>query len=178
MGPRTAWRQRHRRRLQGCALFRGRRGALLLRRHVSDPESHPRQSHHRAERLCLTRAAATNQQIKEAEMPEIVTQQSENILQIQFNRPEKKNAMTLNMYSTVAALLNAAAKDDETRVVLLHGAGDASISDFYTRTIPSVSTKLFRAHSATKPKWCWISGTWWPMERSSTCTRSGIRFST
>jgi enoyl-CoA hydratase/carnithine racemase len=58
-------------------------------------------------------------------MPEIVTERLENILRIQFNRSEKKNAMTLNMYSTVAALLNAAAKDDETRVVLLHGAGDA-----------------------------------------------------
>jgi enoyl-CoA hydratase/carnithine racemase len=67
----------------------------------------------------LTRAAATNQQIKEAEMSEIVTQHFENILRIQFNRPEKKNAMTSNMYSTVAELLNAAAKDDETRVVLL-----------------------------------------------------------
>src|SRR5258708_4677327 len=58
-------------------------------------------------------------------MPEIVTERFENILRIQFNRPEKKNAMTLNMYSTVAELLNAAATDDETRVVLLHGAGDA-----------------------------------------------------
>src|SRR6202162_6602944 len=110
MGPRTAGRQRHRRRLQSSALFRGRRGALLLRRYVPDPESDPRQSHHRAECLCLKRAAATNQQIKEAEMPEIVTDRLENILRIQFNRPEKKNAMTLNMYSTVAALPNAAAK--------------------------------------------------------------------
>ena len=58
-------------------------------------------------------------------MPEIVTERLENVLRIQFNRPEKKNAMTLNMYSTVAELLNAAAKDDETRAVLLHGAGDA-----------------------------------------------------
>ena len=58
-------------------------------------------------------------------MPEIVTERFENILRIQFNRPEKKNAMTSSMYSTVAELLNAAAKDDDTRVVLLHGAGDA-----------------------------------------------------
>lgn len=58
-------------------------------------------------------------------MPEIVTERRENIVRIQFNRPEKKNAMTFNMYSTVALLLNAASKDDETRVVLLHGAGDA-----------------------------------------------------
>src|SRR6202158_3799205 len=54
MGARTAWRQRHRRRLQGCALFRRRRSSLLLRRYVSDPESDPRQSHQRAERLHLS----------------------------------------------------------------------------------------------------------------------------
>jgi enoyl-CoA hydratase/carnithine racemase len=39
----------------------------------------------------------------EAEMPEIVTERFENILRIQFNRPEKKNAMTLNMYSKATA---------------------------------------------------------------------------
>jgi enoyl-CoA hydratase/carnithine racemase len=55
---------------------------------------------------------------------EIQTERAEGILRIQFNRPEKKNALTMSMYSTVAELLNAAAKDDETRVVLLHGAGD------------------------------------------------------
>jgi len=60
-----------------------------------------------------------------AAKPEIVTERFDNIFRIQFNRPEKKNAMTMNMYSTVAELINAAAKDDETRVVLLHGGGDA-----------------------------------------------------
>jgi enoyl-CoA hydratase/carnithine racemase len=55
---------------------------------------------------------------------EIMTERAEGILRIQFNRPEKKNAMTNGMYSTVAELLNAAAKDDETQVVLLHGVGD------------------------------------------------------
>jgi enoyl-CoA hydratase/carnithine racemase len=58
-------------------------------------------------------------------MGEIVSERVEGILRIQFNRPEKKNALTMSMYSTVAELLYAAAKDDQTRVVLLHGAGDA-----------------------------------------------------
>src|SRR5258708_39332516 len=58
-------------------------------------------------------------------MSEIVTELSESILRIQFNRPEKKNALTMSMYETVAQLLNAAAKDDGIRVVLLHGAGDS-----------------------------------------------------
>jgi enoyl-CoA hydratase/carnithine racemase len=58
-------------------------------------------------------------------MGEIVSERVEGILRIQLNRPEKKNALTMSMYSTVAEFLEAAEKDEETRVVLLHGAGDA-----------------------------------------------------
>ena len=58
-------------------------------------------------------------------MSDIITERSGHILRIQLNRPEKKNAMTLAMYITLADLLNAAAKDDQIRVVLWHGAGDS-----------------------------------------------------
>jgi len=58
-------------------------------------------------------------------MSDIITERSGNILRIQLNRPEKKNAMTLAMYVTLADLLNNAAKDDQIRVVLWHGAGDS-----------------------------------------------------
>jgi enoyl-CoA hydratase/carnithine racemase len=58
-------------------------------------------------------------------MNDIITERSGNILRIQLNRPEKKNAMTLAMYITLADLLNDAAKDDQIRVVLWHGAGDS-----------------------------------------------------
>src|SRR6202045_59193 len=58
-------------------------------------------------------------------MSDIITERSGHILRIQLNRPEKKNAMTLAMYITLADLLNDAAKDDQIRVVLWHGAGDA-----------------------------------------------------
>jgi enoyl-CoA hydratase/carnithine racemase len=58
-------------------------------------------------------------------MSDIITKRSGNILRIQLNRPEKKNAMTLAMYNTMADLLNDAAKDDQIRVVLWHGAGDS-----------------------------------------------------
>ena len=58
-------------------------------------------------------------------MSDIITERSGNILRIQLNRPEKKNAMTLAMYNTMADLLNDAAKDNEVRVVLWHGAGDS-----------------------------------------------------
>ena len=58
-------------------------------------------------------------------MSDIITERSGHILRIQLNRPEKKNAMTLAMYITLADLLNDAAKDDGVRVVLWHGAGDS-----------------------------------------------------
>ena len=57
-------------------------------------------------------------------MTEIITELSETVLRVQFNRPDKKNALTMSMYDRVAELLNAAAGDDDIRVVLLHGAGD------------------------------------------------------
>src|SRR6478609_8543079 len=58
-------------------------------------------------------------------MSDIITERSGHILRIQLNRPEKKNAMTVVMYITLADLLNDAAKDDQIRVVLWHGAGDS-----------------------------------------------------
>jgi len=58
-------------------------------------------------------------------LSDIVTERSGSILRVQLNRPTKKNAMTSAMYDTIADLLNAAAKDDDIRVVLWHGAGDS-----------------------------------------------------
>jgi enoyl-CoA hydratase/carnithine racemase len=58
-------------------------------------------------------------------MSDIITERSGNILRIQLNRPSRKNAMTLAMYNTMADLLNDAAKGDQIRVVLWHGAGDS-----------------------------------------------------
>lgn len=58
-------------------------------------------------------------------MSDIITEQSRSILRVQFNRPEKKNAMTSAMYITLADLFNAAAKDDQVHVVLWHSAGDS-----------------------------------------------------
>jgi enoyl-CoA hydratase/carnithine racemase len=56
---------------------------------------------------------------------DIITDLSDSILRIQFNRPGRKNALTSEMYAAVADLINAAASDDGIRVVLLHGAGDS-----------------------------------------------------
>jgi enoyl-CoA hydratase/carnithine racemase len=56
---------------------------------------------------------------------EIVTERSGSILRVQLNRPAKRNAMTSGMYRILADVFNGAAKDERTRVVLWHGAGDS-----------------------------------------------------
>jgi enoyl-CoA hydratase/carnithine racemase len=58
-------------------------------------------------------------------MDEIITERAENILRIQLNRPTKRNAMTSAMYVALAQILRNAAKDEQARVVLWHGAGDS-----------------------------------------------------
>ena len=58
-------------------------------------------------------------------MSDIISQRSGSILDVQLNRPAKKNAMTSSMYVAMADVLDGAAKDDEMRVVLWHGAGDS-----------------------------------------------------
>ena len=58
-------------------------------------------------------------------MNELLTEFSKNVLRVQFNRPAKKNAMTLAMYTGLADLLNDADRNEDIHVVLLHGAGDS-----------------------------------------------------
>jgi len=52
---------------------------------------------------------------------EILTQQANGVFTIQMNRPEKKNAITQNMYALMAEALKTADKDDSVRVVILCG---------------------------------------------------------
>jgi enoyl-CoA hydratase/carnithine racemase len=56
---------------------------------------------------------------------EIVTERSGSILRVQLNRPAKRNAMTSGMCRILADVFNGAAKDERTRVVLWHGAGES-----------------------------------------------------
>jgi enoyl-CoA hydratase/carnithine racemase len=70
-------------------------------------------------------------------MDEITTERSGGILRVELNRPAKKNAMTSSMYVALADIFNDAARDESTRVVLWHGAGDSfcagnDIQDFLT----------------------------------------------
>ena len=58
-------------------------------------------------------------------MDDIVTEHAGSILRIQLNRPKKLNAMTSAMYLALAGIFDEAANDENTRVVLWHGAGDS-----------------------------------------------------
>jgi enoyl-CoA hydratase/carnithine racemase len=58
-------------------------------------------------------------------MSDIVSERTDGILRVELNRPDKKNAMTSAMYTSLADIFNEAAEDEEIRVVLWHGAGDA-----------------------------------------------------
>jgi enoyl-CoA hydratase/carnithine racemase len=58
-------------------------------------------------------------------MEDIVSEHVGNILRIQLNRPTKRNAMTSAMYVALAGIFNEAANDENTGVVLWHGAGDS-----------------------------------------------------
>jgi enoyl-CoA hydratase/carnithine racemase len=58
-------------------------------------------------------------------MDDIVTEHAGSVLRIQLNRPKKLNAMTSAMYLALAGIFNEAANDENTRVVLWHGAGES-----------------------------------------------------
>jgi enoyl-CoA hydratase/carnithine racemase len=54
---------------------------------------------------------------------QVVVSRSSGVCEIQLNRPEKRNALTLAMYGALVDALNEARADDAIRVVLLSGAG-------------------------------------------------------
>ncbi len=63
---------------------------------------------------------------------------NENVLEIRLSRPEKKNALTLAMYSALVSQLEWAAANADIRTVCLTGAGDSfcagnDIADFLGR---------------------------------------------
>src|SRR5260370_11009768 len=58
-------------------------------------------------------------------MDDIATEHAGSILRVQLNRPTKRNAMTSAMYLSLASIFSDAAIDENTRVVLWHGAGES-----------------------------------------------------
>ena len=58
-------------------------------------------------------------------MSHIEVERNGAVLHIAINRPEKKNALTAEMYSALADAVDQAESDPAIRVILLHGGGDA-----------------------------------------------------
>ena len=98
---------------------------------------------------------------------DILTQTREGIFAIEFNRPEKKNALTGDMYALLTEALLAAERDDAVRVVLFHGKPDLftagnDIEDFMQRPPQDEGTPVFRfldaASRAAKPLVAAVNG--------------------
>jgi len=60
--------------------------------------------------------------------PQILVTQEKRILRIQFNRPERKNALSLAMYAALADIILAANNDRQVRVLVLSGVNECFTS--------------------------------------------------
>jgi enoyl-CoA hydratase/carnithine racemase len=100
-------------------------------------------------------------------MNRILTEHEGGVLRIQFNRAEKKNAITAAMYQALAHALRNAERDNAVRVALLHGAPDAftagnDLQDFLANPPHSADAPAFQflraIHDFPKPLVAAVSG--------------------
>ena len=78
-------------------------------------------------------------------MSDVLVSQNGPVLEVVFNRPEKKNALTGAMYAAVVEAFHRADEDGSVRVVLLSGTGDTftsgnDIKDFQSRAATNEAT--------------------------------------
>ncbi|MCW8126495.1 enoyl-CoA hydratase [Microbulbifer halophilus] len=81
--------------------------------------------------------------------PEIQSSLSDRILEITINRPDRKNALTMAMYTAMAELLDAAAADSAVRTVVISGAGGSftsgnDLTDFLGGSASGEESPVFR----------------------------------
>ena len=82
-------------------------------------------------------------------MNTIVTETQDGVLRLQFNRPDKKNAITAAMYQTLAHALRHGERDAAVRVALVHGATDVftagnDLHDFLANAPRSTEAPVFQ----------------------------------
>ena len=82
----------------------------------------------------------------------ILTEKRDGVLKISFNRPDKKNAITGEMYALLAATLQSASADPAVRVVLFHGNAEGftagnDLGDFLRSPIDDSSPVLKFLHA-------------------------------
>ncbi|MEQ9144092.1 MAG: enoyl-CoA hydratase-related protein [Parvibaculaceae bacterium] len=98
----------------------------------------------------------------------VLVSRENGVLTLTFNRPEKKNALTQEMYAALADNVVAAQSDPETRVIVFTGAGDAftagnDLADFAssgteTNELPPVGRFLRALLEAEKPLMAAVNG--------------------
>jgi enoyl-CoA hydratase/carnithine racemase len=98
---------------------------------------------------------------------DIVTSRDGAVLAIEFNRPQKKNAFTSDMYVALAAALREGERDDTVRAILFHGqpgvftAGN-DLEDFMKRPPQGADSPVFHfleaASEAAKPLIAAVNG--------------------
>jgi enoyl-CoA hydratase/carnithine racemase len=98
---------------------------------------------------------------------ELVVTRGGGIMEIRFNRPEKKNALTPAIYEGVVAAFEATEKDAAIRVVMLTGSGDTftsgnDIKEFQQRSAarngPAASPFLTALSTLKKPLIAAVNG--------------------
>ncbi len=100
-------------------------------------------------------------------MMDILTQVRDAIMAVELNRPQKKNALTSDMYALLAEALARAEADPAVRVVLIHGRPDVftagnDLEDFMERPPQDEASPVFRflaaASQAEKPLVAAVNG--------------------
>jgi enoyl-CoA hydratase/carnithine racemase len=94
-------------------------------------------------------------------MGHIATELKADVLRITIDRPEKKNALTMAMYTALAEAVEQADSNSDVRVILLHGNGDSftagnDLEDFMANPwkgneIPPAVRFMMAVAHATKP---------------------------
>ena len=100
-------------------------------------------------------------------MNKILTEYEGGVLRIQFNRAEKKNAITAAMYQALAHALRHAERESAVRVALIHGAPEVftagnDLQDFLASPPLSTDAPVFQflraIHEFPKPLVAAVSG--------------------
>jgi len=98
---------------------------------------------------------------------DVVITLANHVLEVRFNRPDKKNALTRAMYEAVVEAFTGADADPAVRVVLLTGTGDTftsgnDIKDFQQRAASNATSAaspfLTALASLTKPLVAAVNG--------------------
>lgn len=91
----------------------------------------------------------------EIRIREILMECRDGVMLIRIHRPDRKNALTLSMYTALTAALESAAGDPEVRVAVLTGSGDSftsgnDIADFLAAPPTGEDSPVFRFLAALR----------------------------